>query len=131
MFLSQGRPHGGGERCGWVKKIEGRNGGLVPFRGKSFAQWLHYTFPYESPFPRVTLFFLLAIACLPTVKKVKDDFVDENGATFGAPRSSMEENVSRQPDIWSPTKDDSFSLWNDDEELLTHESCERVSSLWI
>jgi hypothetical protein len=34
-----------------LKKIEGRNGGLVPLRGKPFAQWLQYMSPLECPFP--------------------------------------------------------------------------------
>ena len=52
-----------------LKKIEGRNGGLVPLPGKPFAQWLHYMFPHECPFPRAALLILLAIICLGIVRK--------------------------------------------------------------
>ena len=50
--------------------------------------------------------------------------VDVYGVTFAASRFSVEEHVSRQPDI--STKDDWFSLWNHDEELSTQKSCTRV-----
>lgn len=92
-----------------LKKIEGRNGGLVPLHGKLFAQWLHYMFPHECPFPRAAN---SVVAMTP----------DVYGSAFAASRSMMEEHVSRQPDISSPTKDDWFSLWSDDEELLTEYS---------
>jgi len=34
-----------------LKQIAGRTGGKVPLHGRLFAQWLHYVFPRECPFP--------------------------------------------------------------------------------
>jgi hypothetical protein len=34
-----------------LDKIAAANGGLVPLHGRLFAQWLHYAFPRECPFP--------------------------------------------------------------------------------
>merc|ERR1719437_4854 len=31
--------------------IAARHGGAVPLHGRLFAQWLHFAFPYECPFP--------------------------------------------------------------------------------
>merc|ERR1719437_152421 len=31
--------------------IAARHGGQVPLHGRLFAQWLHFAFPYECPFP--------------------------------------------------------------------------------
>lgn len=33
--------------------IAAQNGGEVPLHGRLFAQWLHFAFPYECPFPSV------------------------------------------------------------------------------
>merc|ERR1719409_1156545 len=33
--------------------IAARNGGEVPLHGRMFAQWLHYAFPHECPYPHV------------------------------------------------------------------------------
>ena len=38
-----------------VKRLESVaqfHDGLVPLHGRLFAQWLHYAFPYECPYPR-------------------------------------------------------------------------------
>merc|ERR1719437_155448 len=36
------------ERLG---SIAAKHGGQVPLHGRLFAQWLHFAFPYECPFP--------------------------------------------------------------------------------
>jgi len=40
-----------------VAKLEGiaaQGGGTVPLHGRLFAQWLHFAFPHECPYPHVT-----------------------------------------------------------------------------
>merc|ERR1719491_1644475 len=34
-----------------LAKIAATHDGVVPLHGRLFAQWLHYTFPRECPFP--------------------------------------------------------------------------------
>jgi len=34
--------------------VAAHHGGQVPLHGRLFAQWMHYTFPRECPFPHVT-----------------------------------------------------------------------------
>merc|ERR1740121_2869687 len=36
-----------------LSKIAGNHGGKIPLHGRLFAQWLHYAFPSECPFPHV------------------------------------------------------------------------------
>jgi len=37
-----------------LSAIAVQNGGKVPLHGRLFAQWLHFAFPYECPYPHVT-----------------------------------------------------------------------------
>merc|ERR1719510_1026378 len=40
-----------------VAKLSGvaaHSGGTVPLHGRLFAQWLHFAFPHECPYPHVT-----------------------------------------------------------------------------
>ena len=35
-----------------LEAVAEQNGGQVPLHGRLFAQWLHYVFPYECPYPQ-------------------------------------------------------------------------------
>jgi len=37
-----------------LSSVAAHNGGEVPLHGRLFAQWLHFAFPYECPYPHVT-----------------------------------------------------------------------------
>jgi len=37
-----------------LESIASAHGGMVPLHGRLFAQWLHYVFPQECPFPAIT-----------------------------------------------------------------------------
>merc|ERR1719335_1660199 len=37
-----------------LEQIARGHGGVVPLHGRLFAQWLHYVFPRECPFPHKT-----------------------------------------------------------------------------
>merc|ERR1719237_1259013 len=39
---------------GKLSAIAAQNRGRVPLHGRLFAQWLHFAFPYECPYPHVT-----------------------------------------------------------------------------
>merc|ERR1719428_2549109 len=39
---------------GQLDKIASAHGGQVPLHGRLFAQWLHYVFPQQCPFPHKT-----------------------------------------------------------------------------
>jgi hypothetical protein len=46
----QALPHGLAEK---LKSIAERHGGEVPLHGRLFAQWLHFAFPHECPYPSI------------------------------------------------------------------------------
>jgi len=37
-----------------LEQVAKNHGGMVPLHGRLFAQWLHYVFPRECPFPHMT-----------------------------------------------------------------------------
>merc|ERR1719454_1925875 len=37
-----------------LEQVAKNHGGMVPLHGRLFAQWLHYVFPRECPFPHKT-----------------------------------------------------------------------------
>jgi len=37
-----------------LSSVAAHNGGEVPLHGRLFAQWLHFAFPHECPYPHVT-----------------------------------------------------------------------------
>merc|ERR1712187_864356 len=37
-----------------LESIAKKHGGVVPLHGRLFAQWLHFAFPLECPYPHVT-----------------------------------------------------------------------------
>jgi len=39
---------------GKLSAIAAQNHGRVPLHGRLFAQWLHFAFPYECPYPHIT-----------------------------------------------------------------------------
>eukprot|EP00446_Apocalathium_sp_SHHI-4_P012387 CAMPEP_0177196142 /NCGR_PEP_ID=MMETSP0367-20130122/23887_1 /TAXON_ID=447022 ORGANISM="Scrippsiella hangoei-like, Strain SHHI-4" /NCGR_SAMPLE_ID=MMETSP0367 /ASSEMBLY_ACC=CAM_ASM_000362 /LENGTH=577 /DNA_ID=CAMNT_0018644213 /DNA_START=97 /DNA_END=1830 /DNA_ORIENTATION=- len=51
MLLDDATPNLKGSLTQQLEEIAAAHGGLVPLRGRLFAQWLHYVFPRECPFP--------------------------------------------------------------------------------
>merc|ERR1719230_2355284 len=47
-------PHLGASHRTQLEQIAATHGGVVPLHGRLFAQWLHYVFPRECPFPYKT-----------------------------------------------------------------------------
>jgi len=39
---------------GSLEKVAHMHGGEIPMHGRLFAQWMHYAFPYECPYPHMT-----------------------------------------------------------------------------
>jgi len=37
-----------------LSSVAAQNGGMVPLHGRLFAQWLHFAFPHECPYPHIT-----------------------------------------------------------------------------
>jgi len=99
---------------GQLQRIANTHGGKVPLHGRLFAQWLHYAFPRECPFPhrsgtataRTPLQFgdNFAVSQDEVNKQVADDVIKRDLDTAGT-------NTSGDDWQW-------MSQWSEEEELL-------------
>lgn len=83
-------------------------GGLVPLHGRLFAQWLHYAFPHECPFPH---------KMGETVTLSPLEFGDDHLATE-AEMELATAHSTPAPDS-NVSDDDWMSQWSHEEELLS------------
>jgi len=82
-------------------------GGLVPLHGRLFAQWLHYVFPQECPFPHKSG---ATVALSPL----------EFGDDYAASEQEMSSIAAVSQDTPSgETEDEWLSQWSQEEELLS------------
>jgi hypothetical protein len=95
-------------------EIAERHGGKVPLHGRLFAQWMHYAFPNECPYPRS----LLTAEAQMTPrewkehqKKSPEASKEEMHAVLQLSNSSSGEDVS--------SMDGLVMLWSEEEELLS------------
>jgi hypothetical protein len=104
-----------------LEQIAKKHGGMVPLHGRLFAQWLHYVFPHECPFPHkagmvssVTPAEYSANAIATTKEMEKHA---SNASAF-----DFVESVGADELHW-------MSQWSPDEELLVDYSAELGGSL--
>lgn len=83
-------------------------GGMVPLHGRLFAQWLHYAFPRECPFPHKTG---------ETVAMSPLEFGDQHLASED--EMSAITNATLEDATSNVTEDDVMSQWSHEEELLS------------
>jgi len=104
----------GGTLAGQLRQIAGNHGGQVPLHGRLFAQWLHYVFPRECPFPHMTG---TTVALTPlqfdgeyiaTKEQMK---LHVDAASYGKDEA-MERKTPPEEAHW-------MSQWSHEEELLT------------
>jgi hypothetical protein len=96
-----------------LRQLAGAMGGSVPLHGRLFAQWLHYVFPRECPFPH-------KVGSVVQLKPT--DF----GEDFVATREEMGKHahgVENATAAWEakmapPEDDHHMSQWSHEEELL-------------
>jgi len=98
---------------GQLTSIAELHHGQVPLHGRLFAQWLHFAFPHECPFPHRT-------------GTTTDASPTQFGASALANASEIAEHVkwgsqTVQNDTWSrgASMYHNESLWNPEEELLS------------
>eukprot|EP00747_Dinoflagellata_sp_TGD_P162478 gnl/TRDRNA2_/TRDRNA2_180141_c0_seq1.p1 gnl/TRDRNA2_/TRDRNA2_180141_c0~~gnl/TRDRNA2_/TRDRNA2_180141_c0_seq1.p1 ORF type:complete len:575 (+),score=125.08 gnl/TRDRNA2_/TRDRNA2_180141_c0_seq1:131-1855(+) len=94
--------------------IASAHGGKVPIHGRLFAQWLHYAFPRECPFPHKTG---ATVAATPM----------EYGVQFVASKDTMQKHVEAaessnlESELLDTTTEEEMqwmSQWSDEEELV-------------
>mmetsp|Transcript_70516 Transcript_70516/g.153162 ORF Transcript_70516/g.153162 Transcript_70516/m.153162 type:complete len:582 (+) Transcript_70516:93-1838(+) len=99
-----------------LMNIAEANNGRVPLHGRLFAQWLHYAFPYECPFPHV----------VGTVESVTPE---EFGTRSLASRAELQINLKSEIPAEAALKNlslvngtgdaDWMTWWSHEEELLS------------
>jgi len=91
-----------------LEEIAAAHGGQVPIHGRLFAQWLHYAFPRECPFPHKTG----AVSALTPA---------EFGHGYIATKGDMQEHASLADLPQAPVDKEDLqwmSQWSSEEELL-------------
>merc|ERR1719410_1955723 len=108
-----------------LSRIASTHGGKVPLHGRLFAQWLHYAFPRECPFPHKT-----GTAAARTPMQfgesfaVSQDEVSQHLAQDAVKKdlNAVEMNVSTEK--WQ------MSQWSEEEELPGDYSVQLAEPWW-
>jgi len=91
-----------------LHRIAEVHGGKVPIHGRLFAQWLHYVFPRECPFPHK---MGTTVSQTPV----------ERGTDVLASKGEVELHASKRNDAGNAAlieEQDTMSQWTEDEELI-------------
>mmetsp|Transcript_8585 Transcript_8585/g.18327 ORF Transcript_8585/g.18327 Transcript_8585/m.18327 type:complete len:589 (-) Transcript_8585:181-1947(-) len=105
-----------------LSAVADRHAGEVPLHGRLFAQWLHYAFPRECPFPHKT-----GIAASMTPSEYGDRYIatDEemkrHAATVNA--SDIPAEVRKEEMEW-------MSQWSSEEELMADYNGSSLRAPW-
>lgn len=90
-------------------RIAETHGGKVPLHGRLFAQWLHYVFPRECPFPHKS-----GTTSFVTPGQFGDDFMvtSKDIENHAAARNESSEKLATAEEVkW-------MSQWSEEEELI-------------
>jgi len=116
------RPHLEGSLTKQLEQIAVAHGGKVPLHGRLFAQWLHYIFPRECPFPHKTG---VVAALTPS----------EFGEAYAASDEEMkkhasEVNASDIPAAFRREELQWMSQWSSEEELIADYAASGLRAPW-
>jgi len=99
-----------------LEQIASNQGGMVPLHGRLFAQWLHYVFPRECPFPH-----RMGMISAVTPSQYGEEYVasetDMKKHAANASRASIPVTVNKDELQW-------MSQWSDEEEFIVDYSSE-------
>jgi len=97
-----------------LQQVAQTNGGMVPLHGRLFAQWLHFVFPRECPFPHK-----MGAVSAVTPSQYGDDFIanNEDMRKHASNASAMLIKVDKEDTQW-------MSQWNPEEEFSVDYSSE-------
>jgi len=98
-----------------LEQIAKNHGGMVPLHGRLFAQWLHYVFPHECPFPHK-----VGSVTTATPSEYGDDYIasQEDMKQHASVATDAHLNVNKEELQW-------MSQWSPDEELMVDYQNER------
>jgi len=94
-------------------EIAARHGGSVPLHGRLFAQWMHYAFPNECPYPRSLL--------TGEAQLTPQEWEQQQKRVF-ASKEEMQKVLqlsNSSAEIAGASSDGPVMLWSEDEELLS------------
>jgi len=100
--------HLDGNMVDQLNKVAQKHGGMVPLHSRLFAQWLHYVFPHECPFPHKT-----GAISSATPSEFGDDFraSKDDMDKHAANATALDISVTKEELQW-------MSQWSADEELM-------------
>lgn len=104
-----------------LTKVAEAHGGRVPLHGRLFAQWMHYAFPRECPFPHKTGAFAqhtLTPAAFGGGYIATKDEMHEHASTSG-----VDSDESSGSDDW-------MTQWSEEEELFADYS-DKMQTSWV
>jgi len=113
---------GSGSLTAQLEQIAATHGGQVPLHGRLFAQWLHYAFPRECPFPHKA-----GDASALTPAEFGRGFVASESEmkmhTSANASSPMNVTMGREELQW-------MSQWSEEEELIADYRASGLSARW-
>jgi hypothetical protein len=96
-----------------LEQVAQSNGGTVPLHGRLFAQWLHYVYPRECPFPHKT-----GSVSSTTPSEYGDSHIaSQEEVRKMAANAHLDVQVDKEELHW-------MSQWSEDEELVVDYSSE-------
>mmetsp|Transcript_151300 Transcript_151300/g.275300 ORF Transcript_151300/g.275300 Transcript_151300/m.275300 type:complete len:564 (-) Transcript_151300:131-1822(-) len=109
-------PHLGERLIGQLEEVAKTHGGMVPLHGRLFAQWLHYVFPRECPFPHKSG---MVTSVTPDEYGQEHLVADEVMKKYArnATGSAIPTSIAKEELHW-------MSQWSPDEELIVDYSSE-------
>mmetsp|Transcript_42902 Transcript_42902/g.68547 ORF Transcript_42902/g.68547 Transcript_42902/m.68547 type:complete len:566 (-) Transcript_42902:99-1796(-) len=104
-----------------LEQIANIHGGKVPLHGRLFAQWLHYAFPRECPFPHK-----IGMVSSVTPAQYGDEYIASNSDMRKHAANSTASNL---PEVVSKDDLQWMSQWSPEEEFMVDYSAELGMSL--
>jgi hypothetical protein len=99
-----------GSLAAQLEQISAAHGGKVPLHGRLFAQWLHYAFPRECPFPHRA-----GAASARTPAQFGQGYLATRDEMTSHARA---ENASEAPSLLDKEELPWMSQWSEEEELI-------------
>jgi len=100
--------HLDGNMVAQLEQVAKSNGGMVPLHSRLFAQWLHYVFPHECPYPHKN-----GAVSAATISEFGEHFVasEEDMKRHASNATALDIAVTKEDLQW-------MSQWSSDEELM-------------
>jgi len=97
-----------------LDEVATHHGGVVPLHGRLFAQWMHYAYPRECPYPHVAG----AVKAQDMRDLLSSGNAKEEIKNIIASPEEMEEHIEAMLNETTIAEDNDVSMWTLEEELL-------------